>query len=221
LARRNYPGGHRVRRLAWLTLIITGIEGALGAGLVQFEQVADNAELSRAFWISGHLVNTLVLLAIAFATAWFASNPDARFSAIPGLIWFGIGLFMLVGISGAITALGDTLFPSDSFFDGLEAEMSATASLFERLRVAHPIIAVGSSLAVIAIVRARDEGVTRSGRQLTYLLLAQLGVGVVNVLLAAPIWMQVVHLLVADAVWLLFVRYGLEASVLESERVPA
>ena len=120
---------------------------------------------------------------------------------------------MIVGVSGAITALGDTLFPAESFAEGLQAELSVTANLFERLRIAHPIIAVASALAVIGIVRVREDGATTGGRQLIYLLLAQLGVGVVNVLLAAPIWMQVVHLVVADAVWLLYVRYGLEVSV--------
>jgi len=220
-ARRNYSEGHRVRRLAWLTLFMTGVEGALGAGLVQFEQVADNAELSRAFWISGHLVNTLILLGVAYATAWFASNPEARFSKVPGLIVVGASLFMIVGVSGAITALGDTLFPAESFAEGLQAELSVTANLFERLRIAHPIIAVASALAVIGIVRVREDGATTSGRQLIYLLLAQLGVGVVNVLLAAPIWMQVVHLVVADAVWLLYVRYGLEVSVRRTETVSA
>ena len=41
--------------------------------------------------------------------------------------------------------------------------------------------------------------------------LVQLGLGVVNVLLAAPVWMQLVHLLVADVIWILWILLGLAA----------
>lgn len=213
VARRTFSPGDRVRRLAWLTLILTGVEGLLGAGLVRFDQVADNADISRAFWISGHLVNTLLLLAAAFATAWFASHREVRWSRVPGMIVAGAAALLIVAMSGAITALGDTLFPADSFVEGLRAELSPTASVFERLRLAHPVLAVAAGVAIIALVRVRDgTPVGRSGRHLVVLVGVQLAAGVVNVALAAPVWMQVVHLLLADLVWLAYLRYGFEAA---------
>ncbi len=215
-ARRAYGAGHRVRRLAWLTLGLTGLEGLLGAGLVRFEQVADNAELSRAFWISGHLVNTMLLLAAAFATAWAASHPDRRLDRIAGSLLGGAAALLLVGMSGAITALGDTLFPATSFLDGLGRELSVTANLFERLRVAHPILAVGTGVLIVILVRKRGRATAGSGRDLVLIIGLQLLLGVVNVLLAAPIWMQIVHLLVADLVWLAYLRF-----VVEEATIPA
>lgn len=225
-ARRVFPAGHPVRKLALLTLVLTGVEALLGAGLVRFEQVADNAEVSRAFWISGHLVNTMLLLAAAFATAWFATYTDRRYERTPGTMLAGALALLVVGMSGAITALGDTLFPAASFVDGLRSELSVTASVFERLRIAHPILAVGAAVGIMLLVRARGLAGGRSrdiesnrsggGRALVLVLVVQLVIGVVNVLLAAPIWMQVVHLLVADLVWVMYLRV-----VLEESTVPA
>jgi heme A synthase len=42
-------------------------------------------------------------------------------------------------------------------------------------------------------------------RLTTILVLAQVGLGIVNVVALAPIWMQLAHLVVADAVWIGFV----------------
>ncbi|NND13401.1 MAG: heme A synthase [Acidimicrobiia bacterium] len=231
-ARRSFPPGHTVRKLAWLTLTLTGVEALLGAGLVRFEQVADNAEVSRAFWISGHLVNTMLLLAAAFATAWFATHADRRYERTPRTLVTGAVALLIVGMSGAITALGDTLFPAASFVEGLRSELSVTASVFERLRVAHPILAVATAVGIILLVRARGLAVgsspaedvagrgaanrTGGGRTLVLVLSLQLAIGVVNVLLAAPIWMQVVHLLVADLVWVIYLRVVLEESTVSA-----
>ena len=46
---RIYPRGHRVRRGAGAVMILIVTEALLGAGLVLFELVADNATMVRAF----------------------------------------------------------------------------------------------------------------------------------------------------------------------------
>jgi heme A synthase len=40
---------------------------------------------------------------------------------------------------------------------------------------------------------------------LTATLLAQIGLGVLNVLLLAPVWLQITHLFVAEVFWILLV----------------
>ena len=49
---------------------------------------------------------------------------------------------LLLGVSGAITALGDTLFPVATLAEGKALTHSDSAHLFVRLRIWHPMLAV-------------------------------------------------------------------------------
>jgi heme A synthase len=225
---REFPAGHRVRRAATATFVLVIVESLVGAGLVLFEQTGDFEGVSRAYWQSGHFVNTMLLLAAATLTAWWASTtaPDHDEPATPRerRLIGGVGVAMLiVGVSGAIAALGDTLFPVDSFIEGLERELSAAGHVFERLRIFHPVIAIGTGLLAVWVVNelaeSRQGRVGRIARLASLLVLVQLGLGTVNALLAAPIWIQIVHLLVADIVWMALVVLG--ADVLATRRVGA
>src|SRR6266481_5513389 len=75
----SYPRGHRARRMAIVSLIFILTEALLGAGLVLFQLVAQDASVGRAFYLSLHLVNTLFLLGALALTAWYS-----RESATPG-----------------------------------------------------------------------------------------------------------------------------------------
>ena len=228
-ARRQFPVGDLVRKAAAASLILVVSEALIGAGLVLYEQTADADGLSRAFWNSGHLVNTFLLLGAVTLTAWWAST-----STIAGkpatrrerrLLGVTLGAMLFLGISGAIAALGDTLFPVESFAEGLERELSATAHLFERLRVFHPVIAIVVALLAVRVASQLASGrsgwVPRLSSWLTLLVVAQLGLGVINVVLAAPVWMQLIHLLWADAIWMCFVVISAEVLVPARTRVSA
>lgn len=230
LARRHFPQGDRVRRAAYATLALVIVESLVGAGLVLFEQTGDFEGVSRAYWQSGHFANTMLLLAAATLTAWWGTV-DPFHSAAPvtrrerRLIWATVAGMFLLGISGALAALGDTLFPVDSFLEGVERELSSTANVFERLRVLHPFIAV--TVGILAAWVSARLAEPRPGRpqQLSSwvlgLVVLQLGVGVVNVLLAAPIWLQLVHLLLADIVWMTFVVLAADVLAPVREEVAA
>ena len=56
-------------------------------------------------------------------------------------------------MSGAVTALGDTLFPVNTLAEGLAQDVSPTARFLVRLRVWHPFIAV--AMALYAVVLAQ------------------------------------------------------------------
>ena len=120
---------------------------------------------------------------------------------------------IVLGASGAVTALGDTLFPVSSLAEGIRQDFSPTAHFLVRLRIFHPIIAVivGAYLAGMGWwMRAQlpERAVERLSLALAGLFAAQLVLGVINVLLLAPVWMQLVHLLFADLVWICLVLLG-------------
>ena len=71
---RGFPRGHVVRRSALAALVLMVLEALIGAGLVLLEHVAGDASIARAWWVSGHLVNTFLLVAALTLTAWGATH---------------------------------------------------------------------------------------------------------------------------------------------------
>jgi heme A synthase len=213
-AMRAYPKGHRVRRGALTVLGFMVLEALLGAGLVLFRLVADNDSLVRAFSMIAHLINTFLLIGSLTLTAWWASGgapvSPRRHGTTTVLLAFGLAGMLILGASGAIAALGDTLFPARSLAEGLRADASPTAHLFLRLRVFHPLIALVEALYLLTtawlVHRLRPSRATRTlGRLLVLGVLLQLVVGVTNLALLAPIGIQLLHLLLADLVWITLV----------------
>ena len=210
-ALRVYPKGHTIRKGAWLSMFFIATEALVGAGLVLFEWVANDVSSGRVISISIHLVNTFLLLAALTLTAWWASGGAVlRLKGRGPLVWFfffGFLGVMLIGVTGAVTALGDTLFPPESFGEGLREDFSPTAHLLVRLRVWHPVVAilVGFYLmfmgGLIYLFRERTL-VKRFALGLIGLFILQLLAGLVNLILLAPVWMQLMHLMIADLVWI-------------------
>lgn len=215
---RAFPRKSSVRYAAIASMVLIVTEALIGAGLVLLEYVALNASIARAFWISGHLINTFLLLAALALTAWWASGNEPPRGPAKGVIpWtLGLGLVGLIvlGVSGAIAALGDTLFPAGSLAEGIRQDFSSTAHVLLRLRVLHPFIAavVGFSLIWMTWLVPRERLTSQRVRRLSALLMAivlvQLAAGVTNMLLLAPIWMQLVHLLLSDLVWISFILFA-------------
>src|SRR5690606_29935869 len=84
LARRERPAGDPARRAAAWTVVFMLLEAGVGAGLVLFELVADNATMARALFMAVHLANTFVLVAWLTLTAWWLSGgPVPSLSAAP------------------------------------------------------------------------------------------------------------------------------------------
>jgi cytochrome c oxidase assembly protein subunit 15 len=132
-----------------------------------------------------------------------------------------IGL-LLTGVSGAITALGDTLFTATSLARGIADDFSPTAHFLQQLRVLHPIVATLTAVFLLyargSIAAGRGADAARFSRWLAGLVVAQLLLGVVNFALRAPVAMQLVHLCVADLVWVVFVLLGAAALGAEAPR---
>jgi heme A synthase len=182
--------------------------------------VAENKSIARALWMSAHLINTFLLVGTLALMAWSATT-GGRFdtrgrSAINKVFAAAIVMTLILGVSGAVTALGATLFPVTSLAEGLKQDLSPTAHVLIRLRFYHPFIAIGVSGLLIwtaLFIRSRHpgEGVRRWSNALITLTLIQLGAGAFNLLLHAPTWLQLVHLLLSDLVWIALLLLGFSA----------
>jgi len=217
--RRARPAGDPARVGAAASVLFILAEAAVGAGLVLFRLVADNASMARALFMAAHLTNTFVLLAALTLTAWWLSGgavPSVRERPRLASAWvFSAAAFLVASISGAVAALGDTLYPSASLAEGLRADLSATSHLLIRLRMLHPVLAV-SAVAIALLVAPRlvqrEDAIGQLlGRTVIVLSALQVVAGLTNVLLLAPTWMQLIHLLLADGVWISLVLLGAQA----------
>jgi heme A synthase len=210
-ALRTFARRHPARIFAGLGMFFMLTEALVGAGLVLFDYVAENKSMARAYWMSAHLVNTFLLVAMLTLTAWAATveeRPSIRRQGWLNWLLAGSILAMLIlGVSGAITALGGTLFPVTSLAEGLKQDLSPTAHVLIRLRFFHPFIAVATSIlltsaAWIARTWRPAERTRRLSMALITLVAVQMLAGLVNLLLHAPIWLQLVHLLLSDLLWI-------------------
>ena len=214
---RAFPPRGLVRRAAWASLILVIVEALIGAGLVLFGWVAEDTSSARAIAVALHLVNTLLLLAALTVTAWAAGRPQSIIVRWGGR-WqlgfvAGLAAVAALGATGAITALGDTLFPARSLAEGLAADVASGSHPLIRLRVIHPVLALaagGYVLALAGAARACGSRAARTGGWLMALVLTQWIAGAANVILLAPVGLQILHLLLADLVWIMLVVLMLE-----------
>ena len=218
---RRFGWRHPAGLAAATALALTVVEGLIGAALVRFELVGQNASVTRGFVMAAHLVNTFLLLAaMALVAAWGAgwALPRRRRPGVAGwLLGGGLLAVTAVGASGAVTALGDTLFPVATLTEEALRQLDLPARLLVRLRILHPFLAVGvAAYLLIMAVYVRERVPAARVKSLTLGLGVvfgiQLAAGLVNVALAAPVWLQLVHLALAYLVWLLLVLLCAEAA---------
>jgi heme a synthase len=215
---RAFSRGHAVRRFATIFFVSLFVEAILGAGLVLFRYVAHDASAGRAVYLAAHLTNTLLLLGALAATAWSAGVKQRDFSwgNISTPFAGALAVSLAIGITGAIAALGDTLFPASSLAAGMRQDLSSTSNLLLRLRMFHPLVAIlGSAYLIwlaVRLVKDVREPVHRAGIRVLVLILLQISAGVVNLALLAPVWMQLIHLALGDLLWIAVVLMTMEAT---------
>jgi heme a synthase len=225
---RRTPAGHLARWAASATILLTVTEGALGAVLVEFGLTATSRSPMRAPIEALHLSNTLLLLAALAMTAHFLSRAvgyrrqDIRISGGLGTT-IGMLAVMIVGVTGSLAALGDTLFPATSLQDSLNQDFSAQSEWLLRWRWTHPTVAALAAIFVIwLLLRASRRDGAWNNRPLSALvvalLAAQYALGIIDVWLLAPVWMQVVHLLGADLLWVALVVLSARVAIVPTNR---
>lgn len=208
---RRVERGGPARVGASLALASIVGEALIGALIVLAEWVADDTSVARAVAVPLHLVNTLFLLAALTLTAFWLSGgrrlSSSRDRALARWVIAGGVALVLIAATGAITALADTLFPSEPFSPDFEAE----AHFLTRLRIIHPILAVVA--AMVGWWASARAGIPRprAGRALPFLVGAMLITGAINIALGVPLWMQLLHLLLADSLWIVYVLASAQA----------
>ncbi len=223
---RLYDKGDRVRNGAAASLALLLFESVLGAALVVFGWVDQDASIGRMIIVPLHLVNTYILLGALTLTAWWSSgNPGPAKPIEPrtrNSLLLGAGGLLILGATGALNALADSLYPAETFLSGVSDEFAGDAPWLLQVRVFHPIIAIAVGLGVAYLVMrlaaVASSRTKRFGAIIGGLIVAQVLVGVVNVMLAVPLEIQVIHLAIADTIWIVYLLFG--ASLL-GERVPA
>ncbi len=207
--------GHLARSFAVAGLVLTFTEGLLGALLVKLGLTATSTSPLRPPMLALHLSNTLVLLGSLALTAHFVGRRTAtirgavRFEhRVPAIV--GLLAAMVIGITGSLAALGDTLFPATSLKAAFAADFSASSEWLIRLRILHPVSAVVAGAFILwllwrAVFVPHDDAHRKFGLWLAGLLGFQFLLGGLDVLLRAPVWMQVLHLAGADAFWCVLV----------------
>jgi heme a synthase len=223
---RSYPKGHLVRAGTAYSMLFMVLEALLGASLVLFGWVDNDDSIARAYSMGIHLVNTFLLLGALTLTGWWASGGNAlRLRNQGNLIWILGATFagnIVLGASGAITALGDTLVLQA----GLSPQDSPLVAQLVSMRVYHPLSAFavgGLILLAVSAANSRQpsQPMKRTGQVLIGLFSFQLFLGALNVVLRAPVWMQLVHLFFADTIWIALILLSAQALAHEEAEVPA
>ncbi len=219
LAFRRFPAGHAVRSVAVASVVLLVVEALLGRALVKNGLVEHDTSVARAVVMSVHLVNTSFLAAAVALTGFVATHRmPRRWLPVGPLEWTLLGVLggtLVVSVTGALTALGDTLYPVDTARDlaaRLAADQSATATFLERGRALHPVVAVTLAAVLVATARKIVDGnsspeVRRAAHIVIALAFIQVSAGIANIALSAPGWMQVVHLAIATTLWLALVLF--------------
>jgi heme a synthase len=205
--------GDWARYSAVLAAVFLANEALLGAVLVLLKHVGNDQSAGRILFLSLHFGNTLLLLATLSLTAAWLSNGSMSFTLISkwrvvGSIGLGLLATMVTGITGAVTALADTLFPATSLTSSLAQDFSSGAPALVRVRLFHPAVATVAACYVLWVIWRSSTGRNRFSRSaiaLITLLFMQVIIGMTNVLFLAPVWIQIGHLFVADALWILLV----------------
>ncbi|MCO5187577.1 MAG: COX15/CtaA family protein [Anaerolineae bacterium] len=216
LALRRYPKGHRVRKGAAWAMFFMVTESLLGAGLVIFQWVDTNESLARAFVQPLHLINTFLLTGSIALTAWWASGyPPVKWRT-NRLLTTKMGLFLLglmvLSVFGAIASLASTLFPSDTFVEGVQKDFAENVHYLIRLRIWHPVFATIVGLYLVYLYgNVNDTAPSTQGRRLSRWVMGlfwlQYMLGGLNAFLLAPIGLQLTHLLITHVMWVLAVLW--------------
>lgn len=204
----------------FLVLFLTIFEALIGAKLVLSGLVGSNDSWDRALIMIVHLLNTFLLVASIVGATYLVTPPEhgaGKPTIRKSLYSLCTLCLVLVAGLGALTALGDTLYPAESLSHGMNQDFAATTPWILRLRILHPLLAV----LTVFLITITGQNHTKSKGVLFYLFLSYvtLGIGVVNLLLLAPIYMQLIHLLIAQALWATHCQLGFKLFIPERKEL--
>ena len=200
-------------------------EALLGAKLVVSGLVGMNDTPFRAFVMSLHFFNSLLLTGSLALTALFSGSAtwilrpssELREFSTPFMRRFpaGLGLlFLVIGLTGTIAALSNTLYPPESLLSGLMADLNPDSHYLVRLRGLHPLLgfSLGSTLTLFLYVFSESLPATasflrRQTLQVSLGFAVTVVVGASTLLLQAPVPLKLLHLTLAHTLWILILTF--------------
>ncbi len=191
-----------LHKAALFATIFMGIEVLLGASLVLFAWVKDNSSSTRATVMGLHLVNSFLLIASLYLVK-LLKDKKLRVKRPNGpeiLLLIG---FLLIASMGAITSLGDTIFPVTEVGGGVANSFADGSHFLIQLRIVHPILAILISFFLLryAIGESMHSSKKSLSIRLIGLIVLQVIIGASTILLLAPSVLQLTHLLIALGIW--------------------
>ena len=215
-ARKYFAKTHPVRFWVKASLFFTITEALLGAKLVLFGLVGQNGSAFRAFAMSLHFANSVLLVVSLTLVALFCTRHNwfSRDSADPLFLdrWTrrlpkaAGSVFLLLGITGAIAALSTTLFPTSSLAQGFLADFNPDSHFLLKLRTSHPVLGVIAGFGLIALFYATAEKANPAeidfrGRCWNVILIAgtTILIGMITLFSLSPIPLKIIHLFLAHA----------------------
>jgi protoheme IX farnesyltransferase len=225
---KAFPKKHPVRPAAVMVVVFTLIEAWIGSHLVRNGLVAGDTSIARAYWLSLHLVNTFLLLGAITLCAWWAGGGARIQLRGQGAMGFAIisnlMIVLALAVTGALAALGDTVFPAESLAAGIQADFAEHAHHFLKMRPLHPFTAMAAGLWLILICglvgHLRPSPHTQFFLRWTAgLFLFQMAFGLANLFMLAPIPMQIGHLLIANLLWISLILMSASALAVDAQRV--
>ena len=190
------------RKIGAYLLVFMIIEALVGALLVKQSLVTVNDSVFRLVVMSLHQLNSFLLTGVTYLL--FLSTQQVLNIRITKL---NVG-FLILAVSGAVASLAATLFPSTSLWEGILKDFSSDSHLFVRLRVLHPLLAVGLISGVIYWLQTRAKNSVETSRLVVSLFVAMM-VGIVTLMALSPIWLKITHLMLAHFVWAAILKYQL------------
>jgi len=213
LVHRQFEKGHHLRRAVHVAGTFLIVESLLGASLVLFGWVEYDASVARLIVVPVHLINTFMLVGSMAMVAHFASGGRTfRLNwsrLLDKLLGASLGVILVIGATGALNALADTLILSGTLRDSAPGEVLVTEPVLRQIRTIHPFVSIIGGLILYLLVRYLTVDAVRRVRHLGLgvqgVIWFELILGLVNIALKVPLEIQLVHLFVADVLWVLTV----------------
>jgi len=236
---RLFPTGHPARHAARWALTFTIISGIIGWILIRYKYVVFDKSMGRLITMPLHLINTFGLMgacALMAHYAWGGHRMGFKGQGTVGtaLKW-AAGGFFVIGMTGAISAMGKTAFhtklaSANTFLERINMHVGDSAEPILKGGVLHPLVAMAVGLLVIfacrlTMDRRESPEVRYWGSMTVWLYVVQMVFGVANLVASAPVWMQLTHLAIALANWMALVMLAVWAMprslAVEEQTAPA
>lgn len=225
-AYRLFPRRHPVRKAALGSLAFTLVSSLIGAILVISRWVVHDVSLGRAVTMPLHLMNTFALMgSLALGVHLAKGGRVASFAgngALAAAFKWTIGAFFLLGMTGAISAMGKTAYSTslasaNTFFERIQMHLGPNAPALLKGGLLHPLMAMAAGLILIFTCRLasdrreEDPRVELWAGRTVWLYVAQMAFGIANLVASAPVWMQLTHLALALFNWMALVMLAVHA----------